>query len=152
MDYSGEGQQQRTLDPTNQQLTRWFMDTLRNDNNRTDDENRRDNVVAIRDVLAYSSQLELTDAVGAEVQEPDPETLEVANVLLSFRANPYRGNTQRAVGVIIIISVARRREILNEAVQENVRMFKNRRSTNKKIELSRKKKKRTKKKAELTNN
>jgi hypothetical protein len=71
MDYSGEGQQQRTLDPTNQQLTRWFMDTLRNDNNRTDDENRRDNVVAIRDVLAYSSQLELTDAVGAEVQEPD---------------------------------------------------------------------------------
>jgi hypothetical protein len=87
MDYSGEGQQQRTLDPTNQQLTRWFMDTLRNDNNRTDDENRRDNVVAIRDVLAYSSQLELTDAVGAEVQEPDPETLEVANVLLSFRAN-----------------------------------------------------------------
>jgi hypothetical protein len=42
------------------------MDTLRNDNNRTDDENRRDNVVAIRDVQ-YSSQLE-TDAVGAEVQ------------------------------------------------------------------------------------
>jgi hypothetical protein len=96
------------------------MDTLRNDNN-TDDENRRDNVVAIRDVLAYSSQLELTDAVGAEVQ-PDPETLEVANVLLSFRANPYRGNTQRAVGVIIIISVARH-EILR-AVQETFRMFK----------------------------
>jgi P pilus assembly chaperone PapD len=69
--------------PTNQQLTRWFMDTLRND--RTDDENRRDNVVAIRDVLAYSSQLELTDAVGAEVQE-QTRTLEVANVLLSKQA------------------------------------------------------------------
>jgi hypothetical protein len=113
------------------------MDTLRNDN-RTDDENRRDNVVAIRDVLAYSSQLELTDAVGAEVQKR-PETLEVANVLLSFRANRIEV-IQRAVGVIIIISVARRREILNKAVQETFRMFKIE-GVLIKIELSRKTKK-----------
>jgi hypothetical protein len=89
------------------------MDTLRNDNNRTDDENRRDNVVAIRDVLVLVAVRDWRGGCGSS--EPDPETLEVANVLLSFRANPYRGNTQRAVGVIIIISVARRREILKRS-------------------------------------
>jgi hypothetical protein len=148
MDYSGEGQQQRTLDPTNQQLTRWFMDTLRNDNNRTDDENRRDNVVAIRDVLAYSSQLELTDAVGAEVQEPDPETLEVANVLLSFRANPYRGNTQRGGRRNYNHKRSKTpRNSKTKRCKKTFRMFKNRRSTNKKNRTIKKNKKRTNKKS-----
>jgi hypothetical protein len=76
--------------------------------------------------------------VGAEVQKR-PETLEVANVLLSFRANRIEV-IQRAVGVIIIISVARRREILNKAVQETFRMFKIE-GVLIKIELSRKTKK-----------
>lgn len=142
MEYSNENQLQQITEPTNQQLSRWFMDNLRN----AGDENRRENVVAIRDLLAYSSYLELTDSADSTVNEPDSEMMEVAEVLLSFRTTPYRGDIQRGGKRNYNYKRSKTpRNSKTKRCKKTFRLFKNRRNTNKKNRTIKKNKKRTNK-------